>query len=229
MISSGSFFYKIFGNDGRRTLAIFKAKTVMGRHSLCLHIAPISLTGCAADEAAIMQECRKRGLTMKVCLDDIKRYHIPMNICNPISGNVEYIYNATKISALEGGEFHTFRRCLRAVQRHNGYKHVIGATAEIEPLVRAWDTHNKERGKKGAQTNNWKRIWNLNNPNVVTHSIFTQDRIEAFSVIERLTPKHWVLVMGVRNYTSPLNDINKAMHILDCQETVRRLSGDCLC
>lgn len=217
MVAAGGFFYKIFTKQGRQTLAVFKRSSIMGNYSVMLHIAPISLCGYRADELEVMQEARRCGVSLKLCKDDIDRYRIPLRLCEPIKGNLEYVYNANHISALEGGEFHTFRRCFRKVQRADGYRHTFGANADITALVDAWDSHNRAKGLQGAQAPHWRKIQAMHSPKVHIHSIYTRDRLETFSVIEQVSPKHWILVMGVRNYDSTLNDVNKAMHILDCQ------------
>lgn len=217
MIGAGGFYYKVFDRGGYHTLAVFKRSSIMGNYSVMLHIAPICLEGARQEELNIIQEARRHGIAIKVCREDIDRYKIPVRLCDPIKGNLEYVYNATHISALEGGEFHTFRRCFRKVQRADGYRHTYGANADITALVEAWDRHNKDKGLAGVQTPHWRKIQALRSPKVHIHSIYTRDRLETFSVVEEVSPKHWVLVMGVRNYDSTLNDVNKAMHILDCQ------------
>lgn len=217
MVAAGGFFYKIFTWFGSRTLAIFKRSSIMGNYSVMLHIAPISIDGNRQAELIVMQEARNYGFSLKLCREDIERYKIPSRLCEPIKGNLEYVYNATHISGLEGGEFHTFRRCFRKVQKADGYRHTFGVNSDITALVEAWDAHNKEKGLQGVQSPHWKKIQTIRSPKVHIHSIYTRDRLETFSVIEQVSPKHWILVMGVRNYESTLNDVNKAMHILDCQ------------
>jgi len=217
MVAAGGFFYKIFDNRGSQTLAIFKRSSIMGNYSIMLHIAPININGHRQEEAVIMQEARRYGISLKVCEEDIKRYKLPVKMCEPIKGNLEYVYNATHISGLKGGEFHTFRRCFRKVQRADGYRHAFGANSDIADIVAAWDARNKKKGQAGVQLPHWNKIRKLQTPKIHIHSIYTHDRLETFSVIEQVSKKHWVLVMGVRNYESTLNDVNKAMHILDCQ------------
>lgn len=217
MIAAGGFFYKVFTKGSDRILAIFKRSSIMGNYSVMLHIAPISIGGYRQHEATVMQEARNCGLSLKLCREDIERYKIPSRLCEPIKGNLEYVYNATHISGLEGGEFHTFRRCFRKVKKADGYRHTFGANNDITALVEAWDARNKEKGLKGVQSPHWKKIQAIRSPKVHIHSIYTSDRLETFSVIEQVSTKHWILVMGVRNYNSALNDVNKAMHILDCQ------------
>lgn len=217
MVAAGGFFYKIFNDKGSRTLAIFKRSSIMGNYSIMLHIAPININGHRQEEVAIMQESRRYGIALKVCDEDVKRYKLPINMCDPIKGNLEYLYNATHISELKGGEFHTFRRCLRKVQRTDGYRHTFGANDDITKVVAAWDARSKKKGQAGVQLPHWNKIRKLQTPKVHIHSIYTRDRLETFSVIEQVSKRHWILVMGVRNYESSLNDVNKAMHILDCQ------------
>ena len=221
MIAAGGFFYKIFTKQGRKTLAIFKRSSIMGNYSVMLHIAPISLVGCRQDELDIMQEARRCGLPLKVCRADIDRYKIPVRLCEPIKGNIEYIYHAQEIAAMEGGKFHGYRRAVRKVQKQDGYRHVYGVNPDITPLIEAWDKHNKAKGAAGAQAHLWRRITALKAPQVHVHSVYTHGRLECFSVIEQVSPKHWVLVMGVRNYNSPLNDVNKIIHFLDCKIAVQ--------
>lgn len=217
MVAAGGFFYKIFNDKGSRTLAIFKRSSIMGNYSIMLHIAPININGHRQEEVAIMQESRRYGISLKVCDEDMKRYKLPINMCDPIKGNLEYLYNATHISGLKGGEFHTFRRCLRKIQRADGYRHTFGANDDITKVIAAWDERNKKKGQAGVQLPHWNKIRKLKTHKVHIHSIYTRDRLETFSVIEQVSKRHWILVMGVRNYESSLNDVNKAMHILDCQ------------
>lgn len=217
MIGAGGFFYKIFQRNGSKTLAIFKRSAILGNYSIMLHIAPINLDGSKQEEVAIMQEARRYGVTLKVCYDDIKRYKLPMKICEPIKGNCEYVYNASHISELKGSEFRTFRFWLRKIQKLEGYRHSFGVNDDITRMVKAWDERNKKRGIEGVQSPQWNNMRKIRNSKVIIHSIYSRERIEVFGIIERISSKHWTVVKRVRNYNSPLKDVNRPMHILDCQ------------
>ncbi|MBQ2189057.1 MAG: hypothetical protein II401_10950 [Bacteroidales bacterium] len=220
MIMSGGFFYKIFGSGTHRTLAVFKRANIMGNYSCILHIAPISLSGDKADEIAVIKEARKQGFSVKLCPEDLRRYGIPMNLCEPIAGNLEYVYNVNECYAMEGGKFHGFRKQVRKVTRQEGYRHVFGANDDIDGILRVWDEHNhntREKSQQGTQTLHWKRIKGVKDSRMIVHSVYIDDIIEGFSVIEKLSDKNWALVMGTRNYDSKLNDINRCMHYLDCE------------
>ena len=220
MLAAGGFFYKVFQRMGRKTLAIFKRSCIMGNYSIMLHIAPISLTGNRRDEIDIMQTARQLGISLKLCPEDIQRYGIPKRLCEPIRGNVEYIYNANDCYAMDGGRFHNFRQKVRKIIRRSDYRHTHGANDDIDKLVSCWDRHNHAERIKSQQTSqlsDWKRVKNVVADSLFIHNIYVGDTLECFSVIERLSHKHWVLVMGMRNYNSVLNDVNVCMHWLDCE------------
>lgn len=225
MVAAGGFFWKVFIRDGRRTLAVFKRSSIMGNYSVMLHIAPISLSGNRDDELWVMQTARRLGVTLKLCAEDIRRYHVPFRLCDPIRGNLEYVYDAQEIVAMAGGKFHGFRRAVRKVLGAEGYRHTYGVNDDIAPVVAAWDARNKAQGRTGVQSPHWRKIAALSAPQLRIHSVYVGGRLESFSVIEQVSPKHWVLVMGVRNYDSPLNDVNKAMHFLDCQIAAEAHTG----
>lgn len=220
MIAAGGFYYKIFRTSGRSTLAVFKRSSIMGNYSVMLQTAPISLTGDKRDELDIMQTSRRVGISLKVCHEDIRRYGIPGRLCQPIKGNVEYIYDANECYAAEGGKFHNFRRQRNKITNREGYAHKYGVTGDIDDLVEKWDRHNhasRNGDGRTSQTSDWKNIRRLTHENVHVHSIYVDNSLECFSVIEKLTARQWVLVMGMRDYDSPLNDVNVCMHWLDCE------------
>lgn len=221
MLSSGGYFYKIFQHpNGRTTLAIFKRSNIMGNYSCMLNIAPISLTGRVADEIEIIQAARHIGISVKLCSEDIRRYKIPSYLTEPIQGNMEYVYDANECFAMQGGKFHGFRRQVRRVTNMPGYRHTFGANDDIARILDIWDRHNhltRQKQHQGSQSHRWNRVKAINDGHVVIHSVFIGDRLEGFSVIERLSRKTWALVMGVRNYESDLNDVNRCMHWLDCE------------
>lgn len=220
MIAANGFFYKVFQRQGRKTLAIFKRSSIMGNYSVMLHIAPISLTGNRQDELEIMQTARNVGLSLKVSGEDIQRYRIPRTLCQPIYGNSEYLYNANECYAAQGGKFKGFRRQRTRITKMAGYQHRLGASDDIEALVAAWDTHNHEKRSGRERTSclpDWRNIKRLHHMNLYVHRIYVGETLECFSVIERLADNHWVFVMGMRNPTSELNDVNVCMHWLDCE------------
>lgn len=220
MIAAGGFFYKIFNRNGNLTLAIFKRSSIMGNYTVMLHIAPINIAGNKTEEVAIMQEARRLGISLKVTMEDIKRYRIPTGICKPIKGNYEYIYDANECYTAAGGKFQGFRRQRNKITRLQGYRHTVGYSQDIEPLVKAWDDHchkHKPKGQQTSQLSDWRNIKHINHPSVKVHGIYVDGQLECFSVIERLTTSQWCFVMGMRNFNSLLNDVNVCMHWLDCE------------
>ena len=220
MIAENKFFYKIFKIKGDSVLAIFKRSTIMGNYSVMLHIAPISLGNILSNEIEIMQNARRLGISIKLCSDDITRYRIPQSLCEPIKGNIEYIYDAKECYEMKGSKFHNYRKKVRKITNMPEYRYTRGVSDNIDRLVAKWDTHNQEQRIKSQQTrqlSDWKNIKKINSNKVVVHNIYVGNTLECFSVIEELSPKHWVLVFGMRNYDSALNDVNVCMHYLDCQ------------
>lgn len=221
MVMAGGFYWKVFNNNGRKTLAIFKRSSIMGNYSVMLHIAPISLSGNREDEIAIIQAARQVGCSLKLCREDMQRYWIPEKICTPIAGNIEYIYDANAIYKCQGGKFHNFRRAVRRVIKLPNYEHTIGLHPDMGALMHEWDIHNHAtrcKAQQSSQSPHFSRLLSVQNQSKVhIHNIVVAGRLDCISVIEQLSPKHWVFVMGARNYDSPLNDVNTAMHWLDCE------------
>lgn len=219
MIAANGFFYKFFRRNGNSTLCVFKRSAIMGNYAVMLHFAPISLQGDRNEEMQLMQEARRLGISIKLCREDISRYNIPQRLLEPIKGNVEYIYNANEIQAMKGGANKNFRKNVHKITKHPDYRHVLVATSDIDNLVAKWDDRNHKTRGKGQQTSqlsDWRNIKRTNSDKVHIHSIYVGNTLECFSVIEELCPKHWILVMGMRNYDSKFNEINTAMHWLDC-------------
>jgi len=221
MVMADGFYWKVYNNNGHKTLAIFKRSSIMGNYSVMLHIAPISLTGNRDDEITVIQEARRAGCSLKVCQEDMRRYGIPGKICTPIAGNVEYIYNANEIYKCQGGKYHGFRKAMRRVTKLATFEHTMGLHRDMAELIYAWDKHNhatRDKAQQSSQSPHFRRLLSVQNqPRVHIHNIVVDKRLECSSVIEQLSPKHWVFVMGARNYDSPLNDVNTAMHWLDCE------------
>jgi len=221
MIMAGGFYWKVYKNNSHKTLAIFKRSSIMGNYSVMLHIAPISLTGDRKDEITVIQAARRAGCSLKLCKEDMRRYGISEKMCTPIAGNVEYIYNANEIYKCQGGKFHNFRRAMRRITNLTTFEHTIELHPDMGALIYAWDRHNhstRDRAQQCSQSPHFRRLLSIQNqPSVYIHNIVVDRRLECVSVIEQLSPKHWVFVMGARNYESPLNDVNAAMHWLDCE------------
>lgn len=119
-----------------------------------------------------------------------------------------------------GSKYRKLRYQTKRVMRDNGYSMTDGIEPQTDLLVRLWDERYKQNnGEQTNQANLWdviKRAITNGRETVTVRNIFIKGTLQCVSVLERLSPKHYVIVFRIRNYDSSLNDVGSAMQYIDC-------------
>lgn len=218
MIGKGNFFYKEFSlSSGGKVLLVVSRSRLYGIFGVQVNVAPISLTGSLADEMLVLKECLKQGLSVKLTAEDIRRYHVPSRLCGVIDSADEYIYQAQHGTAMCGSKYRKLRNQKRRVLSATGYKTVTGATEAAAAVVKAWDDrYKRQHGSPTHQATLWNVCKSAPKAFVSVRNIFIGSTLQCVSVLERLAPKQYVIVLRVRNYDSSINDVGAAMQYVDC-------------
>lgn len=228
MLDMGKCFYKVITADHGKVLAVYKRTQIFGKTGVQMPISPISLTGSIRDELSVMLAAIKVGVSLRVTTEDIARYRIPHNVCSDGTGpfvpvNNEYIYNAQQGSAMQGSKYRKLRNLTKRITKADGYSLFYGAHPQADSVVRDWAKRYKQAYDTQAdQTNLWHICKAAPEDFVTTRCIVIGDTLQCLSVLERLAPKHYIIVQRVRNYHSRQNDVGCAMQWVDCNAVTGR-------
>lgn len=223
LVYMGRCYYNIIRATHGQVLALFKRTSIFGKVGVQMPVTPISLSGSARDEREVMQAALKVGISLRVTSEDISRYRIPRNILSDGTGpfvpvNNEYIYNAQQGMEMQGSKYRKMRYQTKRIMHTEGFVLTSGAHPQAETLVRAWDERFKRiNGTVTHQASLWEVCKAaLKDEAVMARNIVIGDTLQCLSVVERLAPKHSIIVQRLRNYGTGINDVGSAMQWADC-------------
>jgi hypothetical protein len=186
-----------------------------GNYSLFLQIAPISLHGDATAESLLLHICSDLGVSAKLNMEDIERYHIRPENYRKDGANEEFIYSGKEFLSLQGSEFSRIRNHINRFYKEGG-RTQTGFELDIVDLSNAWSA---VRGNGSQRLLTRSLLANRINPHLKINRVVTGvNTLEAFSVTESVAGSHVVIVQRLRSYNSTLNSINPIVQYTDFRQ-----------
>jgi len=204
-------------------LAILKWKQFYSQLVAYAFLPPMSPTGDAADERRALAELRARGFGVMLTAEDGRRLDVPASDLEPVPWNTEYIYRASHLARLEGGDWAKLRTYRNRAHR-DGYRCEDSPAAstgneDILRLTKDWVAY---RRKGGAMTGYIRALgwW----PATRVFRMYDRDGgLAAFSYTEDLGPAGTVITGRLRDYARTL--IHDPMQLIAHHEALWELEN----
>lgn len=223
LLDMGKCYYNIIRAEHGKVLVVYKRTQIFGKTGVQMPICPISLTDSMLDEQAVMLAALKVGISLRVTNEDIMRYRIPRNILSDGTGpfvpvNNEYIYDCEQSYNQIGAKYKKVRHLAKRTTSEQGFSYgLIFNQAQADAMITKWgEEYTLKHGEKAEQTNLWAIIKKSSSPRINIRCISYNGNIESMAVYEKVSTKHYIRVLHIRNRNGHFQDTKCAMHKLTC-------------
>lgn len=223
LLDMGKTYYNIIRANHGKVLVVYKRTQIFGKTGVQMPICPISLTGSMQDELSVMLAALKVGISLRVTNEEIARYRIPRNICSDGTGpfvpvNNEYIYDCEQSYNQIGAKYKKIRHLAKKTISEQGFSYgSIFNQEQADAMIVKWgEEYALKHGEKAGQTKLWEIIKKSSSPRVNIRSISYNGNVESIAVFEKISTKHYLRVLHIRNRNGHFQDTKCAMHKLTC-------------